>query len=56
MDRKHTVAEEPEEARGDAGPTAAGQETERVGPVEVRRLRKDDGRALIVYSREPPPG
>jgi hypothetical protein len=28
---------------------------ERYGPLEVRRLRKDDGRALIVYTRVEPP-
>jgi hypothetical protein len=25
--------------------------SERYGPLELRRLRKDDGRALIVYAR-----
>lgn len=28
---------------------------ERYGPLELRRLVKDDGRALIVYRREEPP-
>jgi len=29
-------------------------EVERYGPLELRRLRKDDGRRLIVYSRVEP--
>src|SRR5260370_7636481 len=29
-------------------------EVERYGPLELRRLRKDDGRRLIVYSRVHP--
>jgi hypothetical protein len=28
---------------------------ERSGPLEVRRLVKDDGRALIAYERREPP-
>jgi hypothetical protein len=37
------------ERRSAAG--AAEQSAERVGPVAIERLRKDDGRALILYSR-----
>jgi hypothetical protein len=36
------------------GPDPAPEEdsaTERYGPLELRRLRKDDGRQLIVYTR-----
>jgi len=29
--------------------------TERCGPVKVERYRKDDGRSLILYVREPGP-
>ncbi len=35
-----------------AGPGAAA--VERYGPLEVRRLVKDDGRSLIVYERVEP--
>jgi hypothetical protein len=47
----------PGEPRSQAGegplsePGAAAGEGERYGPLELRRLRKDDGRSLIVYSR-----
>ena len=36
---------------------AAAESAERLGPLAVRRLRKDDGRALLVFSRadEPAP-
>jgi hypothetical protein len=27
---------------------------ERIGPVAIQRYVKDDGRALIVYTRDPP--
>jgi hypothetical protein len=49
-----------ESERRDADPDAnanaapAARETERLGPLSLRRMRKDDGRALIVYSRESP--
>ena len=45
--------EPPEPASGDpnGGPAAAAPgEEERYGPLRVRRTRKDDGRALILYS------
>jgi hypothetical protein len=64
MDRKPGQPEEQEQQRsesahgeesglpdGDAPPVPP--EAERLGPLAVRRMRKDDGRALIVYSREP---
>jgi hypothetical protein len=43
--------------RGEAGSTAsAGSAAEqRCGPLELRRMRKDDGRSLIVYSRADEP-
>jgi hypothetical protein len=65
MDRKPGRPEEQEPQRSDSAPgeefgapnadvqPAAG-EVERLGPLSIRRMRKDDGRALIVYSREPP--
>ena len=34
-----------------ASKAADGVAGERSGPLQVRRLSKDDGRALIVYSR-----
>jgi len=37
------------------GPAADAAAAERYGPLQVRRLVKDDGRALIVYRREEPP-
>jgi hypothetical protein len=36
-------------------PDPDGASSERYGPLELRRLVKDDGRALIVYSRAEPP-
>ncbi len=57
MDGKRAAPGEPDPretgADGEVAPEAdptAGQ-TERYGPLELRRLRKDDGRALIVFSR-----
>jgi hypothetical protein len=35
-------------------PAATAAPTERFGPLDVTRLRKVDGRALIVYSRTTP--
>lgn len=32
---------------------ADGAPLESFGPLEMRRLRKDDGRALLVYARRP---
>lgn len=29
--------------------------SERIGPLDVERLRKDDGRALILYTLQRPP-
>jgi hypothetical protein len=65
MDRKPGRPEEqeqehPQSASGEeseaphANAESAHGETERLGPLTLRRMRKDDGRALIVYSREPP--
>jgi hypothetical protein len=46
----HSAGGEPEGERRDRGAD------ERVGPVAIARHRKDDGRALILYTRvEPPP-
>jgi hypothetical protein len=51
--------EPPEPGPGDPGGDRTGAATgddERYGPLRVRRTRKDDGRALILYSdarREP---
>jgi len=48
-----------EPAEAEAGELPATRETpERLGPLELLRLRKDDGRHLIVYARieaEPEP-
>lgn len=39
-------------ARRETAPPAPGERwPEREGPLELERLRKDDGRALIVYRR-----
>ncbi len=54
MDRKRGSSEGPAasgEAAEPAGPEARAA-AERFGPLEVRRLRKDDGRSLIVFARE----
>jgi hypothetical protein len=42
-------AAEPPSGSGAAGGSA--DPPQRVGPVELERLRKDDGRALILFSR-----
>jgi hypothetical protein len=34
-----------------ADPAEPGEEVERYGVLELRRLRKQDGRALLVFSR-----
>jgi hypothetical protein len=49
--------EHPAESASDAAAsTAAAHESgERVGPLQLLRLSKEDGRALIVYSRSPTP-
>jgi hypothetical protein len=41
---------------GDATPVASGEQTEpeRLGPLTVSRHLKDDGRALILFSRSEP--
>jgi hypothetical protein len=42
----------PESGSGVARAGAAGRDPgERFGPLQVRRIAKDDGRALIAYSR-----
>ncbi len=42
---------------GHGSPSAPGAPAaERYGPLDLRRLVKDDGRALIVYERAEPPG
>jgi hypothetical protein len=47
-DRYTLVIMEPKPA---SAAESGGGEVERYGPLELRRLRKDDGRGLIVYSR-----
>ena len=48
---------DPAAERADSAPGGGGEEgesgasPEHVGPVAIERLRKDDGRALILYSR-----
>jgi hypothetical protein len=42
--------DEPDEAPADELPA------ERYGPLIVRRMRKEDGRALIRFERAEPPG
>jgi hypothetical protein len=57
MDRKPGQPEEQERQRPTSAPgeeAGVPGETERLGPLALRRMRKDDGRALILYSREPP--
>jgi hypothetical protein len=36
-------------------PDPGESDVESYGPLELRRLRKDDGRALIAYQRREPP-
>ncbi len=38
-------------ARRETAPPAPGERWPEAGPLELERLRKDDGRALIVYRR-----
>jgi hypothetical protein len=63
MDRKPGQPEEQEQqqserapgegsAAPDRGESYAPDEVRRLGPLTLRRMRKDDGRTLIVYSRE----
>lgn len=42
------TADERDEAAG------ARRGKERFGPLEIERLRKEDGRALLHFTREPP--
>jgi hypothetical protein len=57
MDGKRRPSQDREQSgRGAApapasDPAAGAARTERFGPLEVTRLRKEDGRALIVYAR-----
>lgn len=46
-----------EPAPGEPGAGSGSSETavERFGPLALERLRKDDGRSLIIYSRAEPP-
>jgi hypothetical protein len=44
--------ETPPEGKHEHGPREQTDETERIGPVAVARHVKDDGRALILYSRD----
>ena len=59
MDRKPASGGGPGEglADADAGEPREGpaqrRAVERFGPLQVTRLRKDDGRALLVFAREP---
>jgi hypothetical protein len=41
-------------ARGDAPASATPPAAEPYGPLVVKRYRKDDGRALILYSHREP--
>jgi hypothetical protein len=45
------AAQEATRARG-GGEGADDAHAQRVGPVAIERLRKDDGRALILYSHD----
>jgi hypothetical protein len=57
MDGKPGPSEEREESGPEAAPAASRDpssgtaQQERYGPLDVTRLRKEDGRALIVFSR-----
>jgi hypothetical protein len=48
MEAKRVPSEQPGAAGAEGG-------LERYGPLGLRRLRKDDGRALIAYTRVEPP-
>jgi hypothetical protein len=58
MARKHPVphahgaAESHRDGGGPEQRAGRGETGERFGPVAVARLRKDDGRALILYSHD----
>ena len=47
------TAADPAAERGSGSCRGVGEDAsaERVGPVAIERLRKDDGRALILYQR-----
>jgi hypothetical protein len=49
------AASDPEPAKQDARHAHEGGEEERYGPLALRRLRKEDGRALILYRRAAEP-
>ncbi|MEA2215577.1 MAG: hypothetical protein QOK19_1138 [Solirubrobacteraceae bacterium] len=57
MDGKPGPSEERDETGLEAAPVASRERSsdparpERYGPLDVTRMRKEDGRALIVYSR-----
>jgi hypothetical protein len=56
MDGKRAPAAEPDDAgerarAGEGTVPAAGAPAERFGPLSLSRLRKDDGRALLVFAR-----
>ena len=63
MDRKRASGGEPDDGFADADAGEPRQdrdegpghrpEAERFGPLHVTRLRKDDGRALLVFARAP---
>jgi len=46
---------EPEPGEPGAGSGSSETAVERFGPLALERLRKDDGRSLIIYSRAEPP-
>ena len=54
MDGKRGPSEEREESGPGAAPPTEPPQAERFGPLQVTRLRKEDGRALIVYSHTAP--
>ncbi len=49
MDGKRAAPGDPDTTEA-AADDEQGSGSERYGPLELRRLRKDDGRALIVFS------
>ncbi len=59
MDRKRGAPDGPGEAGADEQPGEHRDEpgerpvTEHFGPLELTRLHKDDGRALLHFTREP---
>jgi hypothetical protein len=54
------MAGKPPDARPEGGdehsPRGQQEEAERIGPLTLARHVKDDGRALILYTREPREG